>query len=345
MINRFEFLLNGCLCFWICINFLCMSSSSPYAGVGNYLGIISISVLLFLCISRLFDSKKIDRLAIFLFLVNFSIIAYLVLSNWSFRGVKRWIFINGFSYQPSELLKISFPVVLSGMFASNKWLSGFLLFFLSIISLLLQPDIGNSILISMVGLAISFFWGVRKRFIFLICLLSCLIIGSFSIKTGYSNRRLKGFLQRSSDTSYQSFRSIQAIQNGSVFGTGAGRGQIKRFIPDAYSDFIFAVICEELGLIGCITIGSSFLVFFLSCMFLASKGVKSIEGGSIFGIATTIFLQSWIHMASVVGIIPTKGITLPFISHGGSSLVASWIAVGMLVAMIRNLKPYNQLDE
>ena len=334
------------MCFWLCVNFLCMSFSSPYTSIIFYLIVFSFSACLFILISRLSDSGGIERFATAVFFINLCLIIYLILSNYSFRGVRRWIFINGVSYQPSEFLKISFPVVLSSLFASKRWGSSILTSALSVICLLLQPDIGNSILLSLVGLSMAFFWGVRKRFILLMLLINSLLILNFSIKVGYSNKRLRSFLyQGSSSISYQSFRAIQAIQNGGIVGLGAGKGQIKRFIPDAYSDFIFAVIGEELGLIGCMMVAASFLYFFLSSTFFAARAIKSIEGGSIFGISNTIFLQSWIHMASVVGIVPTKGITLPFISHGGSSLLASWIAVAMIVAMARNIKPYTQLEE
>ena len=273
------------------------------------------------------------------------IIIYLVLFGLPYRGVKRWIFINGFSYQPSEFLKISFPVVLSQFLNSKKWFTAILLCSTLLLLLLLQPDIGNSILLFVTSLSIAFFWGIRKRFLLTLMLLGCSFLGYSSLKVGYSAKRIKSFMHHgNANLSYQSFRAIQAIEAGKLTGIGPNKGTIKRFIPDAYSDFIFAVIGEEFGFIGCSLIAASFLLFFLSCLFFSSINPASVEGGSIFGVGAVIFLQAWIHMASVVGIIPTKGITLPFISHGSSSMMASWLGLAIILSMSRNIKPYQKLD-
>lgn len=341
----FQVLVVTSLCFWTCVNFLCMASCSPYSSISKYLLTFFISISSFLFFSNLSRPRSINFFCYILFAANLALILYLITFGPSYRGVKRWILVNGFSYQPSELFKICLPVSLANMFFLKKWLHSILLVSICMLSFLLQPDIGNAILVFITVISMLFFWGVRKRFIAFFILFGVILLGYFSTKVSYCNKRIQSFIHHGNvNRSYQSFRAIQAIEAGGVAGKGPGKGQIKRFIPDAYSDFIFAVIGEEFGLIGCYLIAISFLIFFLNSMFFANLNPNSIEGASIFGIGVIIFLQSWIHMSSVLGIIPTKGITLPFISHGNSSMIASWIGVGIMMAMSRNLKAYRRID-
>ena len=226
--SGFAYLVYGCLCFWTSINFVCMSASSPYSTLPRYLAILCFSAMWFVIIS-IFGPKTTRRFATGIFFLNLGIIICLISSSLSFRGVKRWIFIYGMSYQPSEFLKITFPVVLSYRLSSRRYLSAFMVSLISIACLLLQPDIGNAILLSLVALAVVFFWGVRKRFMIILLLLNFTLVCVASLRTRYSTRRLENFLyRRHPSISYQSFRAIQAIENGGLIGVGAGKGTVKK---------------------------------------------------------------------------------------------------------------------
>lgn len=326
-----------CVCFWSIINVLCMSVGSPYHSAAYYALILSAGVIIGYFILRFLPNSTIYRASLIGWLIHLAMILYLILFTKGIKGGRRWIVIRQISYQPSECLKLCLAILFSKLVSEGRFFLAGLLSLISISLLAIQPDLGNAILMSLLCLICLFIWGARKRHLTLI------LAGlSISLYTGISlfphaSKRLRSFSQHVStqkpkpDSAYQNLRAIAAIQRGGLVGLGAGKGVVKRFLPDAYSDFIFAVIAEELGLIGCTLVCLSFLVFFLRCMFNAQIMHKSSESLVIIAIGTMISLQAWIHMASNVWLIPTKGTTLPFISHGGTSMLVLYIALSIIL--------------
>ncbi|MEM6781457.1 MAG: putative peptidoglycan glycosyltransferase FtsW [Pseudomonadota bacterium] len=258
------------------------------------------------------------------------------------KGATRWLPIFGFSLQPSEFVKPAFVVVAAWLiarekevptFAGQKWALG--LFALVISLLLMQPDLGMSIVVSGCFLGLIFLAGLRLRLVALLLgvALGALIMAYFSFS--HVQSRIDRFMDPSSGDTYQVEQSLEAFKNGGVFGTGAGQGTVKLNIPDAHADFIFSVAGEELGMM------------FVLLMVLLYGGVivrgfnRVMDSDDLFAVLATGGLlimfggQALIHMGSALSLLPTKGMTLPFISYGGSSLLAMAMSMGFVLALTR----------
>jgi cell division protein FtsW len=262
------------------------------------------------------------------------------------NGARRWIHYAGFSFQTSELVKILWIVILcdfvikahldvqKNFFASKPlWLKLFLILFL----LLIQPDFGTAFLLTTLTLMVLFIARVRLDFYFAMILTAILLIIFAIILAPYRMRRFAAFLDPwifAQDQGYQLIQSLIAIGSGSFLGVGIGKGlQKHQALPEAHTDFIFAVIVEETGLLGGIIVIVLFLWFIL---ILLSRGYylakKEYYRECYFYIAAAIlfFLQTVINLGVCVGLLPTKGLTLPFFSYGGSSLWMVMFLMGIL---------------
>lgn len=259
------------------------------------------------------------------------------------KGAQRWIQLPGFSLQPSEFVKPAFLVVAAWFLSRQKEdrpnFPGFQiacgLYALVVVLLLMQPDMGMTFVVSCCFFAIIFLAGLPFRWI---VLLSVLAVGAgFAAYFGFDHvqSRVDRFLNPESGDTYQIDRSLTAFQHGGLFGTGPGQGSVKLTIPDAHADFIFAVAGEELGM---------FPVIFLVSLYgyILVRGYNRImDTDNMFvilasgGILTMFGLQALVNMGSTLHLLPTKGMTLPFISYGGSSLLSTGIAAGMLLALTR----------
>ena len=258
------------------------------------------------------------------------------------KGSQRWLFLGGMAIQPSEFLKPMFIVTSAWMFAQTKRKEGFpgtaiaiLLCCIVMGTLLLQPDFGQTILTFVVWGAIFFLAGLPM---FMICVLAvcgvAAVIGAYLLLPHVASR-IDRFLDPASGDSYQVNTAMDAFTAGGFFGRGPGEGVVKRILPDAHTDFIFAVIGEEFGLIACLIIVMvfAFVVMrgFLKVMheedpflFLASAGLTILFG-----------LQAIINICVNIQLMPAKGMTLPFVSYGGSSLLSMAMTMGMLLCFTR----------
>jgi len=258
------------------------------------------------------------------------------------KGAQRWLQMGPLSLQPSELAKPAFVVVAAWFIARQKEKPEFKgiyfavgLYFAVISLLLLQPDMGMTFVVTAGFFAVTFLAGLPFRYI---VLLGVFAIGaSFAAYSTFDHvqSRVDRFISPESGDTYQIDRSLRAFQHGGLFGTGAGQGTVKLTIPDAHADFIFAVAGEELGMIVTILLVGLY-------GYVIVRGYNRImDTDNIFiilasgGILTLFGLQALINMGSAIHLLPTKGMTLPFISYGGSSLLSSGIAMGMLLALTR----------
>jgi cell division protein FtsW len=258
------------------------------------------------------------------------------------KGAKRWLSIFGFSLQASEFVKPCFAVSAAWMFAEwrqrpnfpGHWIS--ILTYLIIISLLLsQPDLGQSVIISAVWFCQFFLAGLPLTLV-----VSLMIIGGAGLIGAYFTlehvrSRIDRFLDPAAGDTYQIDRSLEAFANGGLVGTGPGEGEIKDVLPDAHADFVFAVTGEEFGVIVALAVMSIFVSLVL-------RGyLRLISESNLFvflaaaGLLTQFGLQAFIHIASSLQLIPAKGMTLPFISYGGSSFLALSLGMGMVLALTR----------
>ncbi len=267
------------------------------------------------------------------------------------KGAVRWLSIGGFSLQPSEFLKPAFVVVTAWLMAASQQVGGppgkllsFGLLCAVVGFLAMQPDFGQSALILFAWGVIYFIAGAPM---FLILGIAGLVAGGGVIAYGASEhfaRRIDGFLAPDVDPRTQLGYATNAIQEGGFFGVGVGEGQVKWSLPDAHTDFIIAVAAEEYGLILVLLILALFGVIVVRSLIrlMAERDPFTRLAGA--GLACVFGVQAMINMGVAVRLLPAKGMTLPFISYGGSSLIAAGITVGALLAMTRT-RPRDRMSD
>jgi cell division protein FtsW len=266
------------------------------------------------------------------------------------KGSQRWINLAGFSLQPSEFLKPFFAVAVAWLFALGKTEPGFPGMPLAIATcavfaalLLLQPDLGQTVLLFAIFGVQFFLAGVPWALVIALGALGVVgLVGAY-FGLEHVRERIDLFLNPAGGDTYQIDLSLQAFTHGGLFGVGPGEGRVKADLPDAHADFVFAVAGEELGLAACVLIVAVFA-------FVVLRGLlRLLNEPSLFvllagaGLLTQFGLQALINMGSALGMMPTKGMTLPFISYGGSSLLALAVGMGLLLALTR--RRFAQTDE
>lgn len=258
------------------------------------------------------------------------------------KGARRWIGLGPISVQPSEFLKPAFAVVAAWLFASARTgdikhgnLISIASFGTIVGLLLLQPDVGMSVVISVVWSAQFFLAGLPLYWAVLLIVGGAGALAAAYFTLHHVASRIDRFLDPSSGDSYQVDRSLEAFINGGLFGRGPGEGTVKEVLPDAHSDFVFAVAGEEFGLFVCLIIVGLFA-------FIVLRGfARALQETDLFillataGLLVQFGLQAVINMGSTLRLIPTKGMTLPFVSYGGSSLIAMGLCIGFLLALTR----------
>lgn len=264
----------------------------------------------------------------------------LLVIGFNTKGATRWISVFGFSLQPSEFAKPAFAVSSAWLMARSQYEQNFpghkivLGIFITIVGLLLlQPDIGMTFVTCCI-------WGVQVFLsglpIVIVALLGVgAIVGLMLIYMVFPHfaSRLNRFINPDSGDTYQVEKSIDAFTNGGLWGTGPGHGEVKMNLPDAHADFIFSVAGEEFGMIFVI------ILICLFCFIVVRSIMRIFRHDDMFvilavgGLLTQFAVQSLIHMGSSLQLLPAKGMTLPFISYGGSSLVSFGFAMGMLLSL------------
>jgi len=283
------------------------------------------------------NNKNIRRIALFGFIILIILLLSLYFFEYEVKGSKRWLRILSFSFQPSEVVKPFFIILTSwGISQSIKGKKYFLLVtfvsFLVLISLvLLQPDLGMTILIASTFFCQLFIAGLPMMLVLygLALILSLSVLSYFFLD--HVKSRIDSFLGNA-DT-YQIDLSLRAFKSGGIFGKGPGQGDLKEKIPDANTDFIFAVAGEELGLIFCLIILIIILCIVIKTLLKVLKVDNPYKIIAISGLICSFGLQSLINIFSALGMIPTKGMTLPFVSYGGSSMLATSILFGFLLSL------------
>jgi len=285
--------------------------------------------------------KGVRRLALAMFVVSLVMMVLTVTSGEEVKGASRWIHLFGFSIQPSEFLKPAFAVVTAWLLAprpASQEIPGAaictLLFTLIVGLLLSQPDVGQSAVVTAVWLAQWFLAGLSIAWIG-----GSAVMGGLSLVAAYFifphvALRIDRFIDPNTG-SYQVERAMQAFLAGGMTGEGPGEGIIKASIPDAHTDMVMAVAGEEYGLIMTLAIVGIFAFIVLRGFALLFKEHNAFVTLAGFGLLVQFGLQAAINMASTLNLIPTKGMTLPFMSYGGSSLLAMSIGMGMLLALTR----------
>lgn len=295
----------------------------------------------------LLTPAQIRLVAFLLFIVAFILVTATHFIGFEIKGAKRWVHLAGISMQPSEFLKPCFIILAARLFSRGIEDPNFPgrqlsigLFLLVVAQLVSQPDFGMTILISIVWLSQFFLAGLP-----ILLAGGLLLLGGLGLVAAYFlaphvASRIDRFLKPDSGDNYQVQKSLDAFQSGGWFGVGPGEGQVKLSIPDAHADFIFSVAGEEFGLISCALIVSLFAFIVIRGFWRLREETSLFVFLSVSGLLIEFGLQAFINMGSALHLLPTKGMTLPFISYGGSSLVTLAVSAGMLLALTR--KHYGQ---
>ena len=264
-------------------------------------------------------------------------------------GAKRWVKLGFIRFQPGEFVKVLFVVFMAGYFSRHEGkLKGFIagvgkpLLLVGAIGCLLlrQPDFGSTVVIAAVTVAMAAVSGLRIRYLGFAALVMSFAMGLLVLFSPYRMSRIINFLNPLRDVSgkgYQLIQSLIAVASGQVTGVGLGESQQKLFfLPAAHTDFLFAVIAEELGFFGCVAVITLFLIILWRGISVASKFADDTFLFSLtVGLTLLIVLPALLNVGVVTGILPTKGMVLPLVGYGGSSLIACLGVVGLLLSMAR----------
>jgi cell division protein FtsW len=309
--------------------------------VRRHLAMLPLALGLMFAVS-LQPPRTIRRIAVIGFAISLVLLALTFAIGAEIKGARRWINFPGLSLQPSEFVKPTFAVVAAWLFSEQKLRPRFpgnlicLALFLVVVAMLIkQPDIGMAAVVAAVWFAQFFMAGMRLYWVAAGALAGLGgVVGAY-MYLPHVRVRVDHFLDPSTGDSYQVNRSIEAFANGGLWGRGPGEGTVKDVLPDAHADFVFAVAGEEFGVVVCLAIVALFA-------FIVLRGFSRMsQEGSLFvllaatGLLVQFGLQAAINMASSLHLIPTKGMTLPFLSYGGSSMLALGLGMGMMLALTR----------
>ncbi len=307
-------------------------------------GALSIPIIIFFSILSEKQTKIICILGI---IITTLLLFVILLDGEKIKGAQRWFFIGGLSFQPSEIgkpLYVVFNAWLLSLWVQKTEFPGWIWSIASIILisslLLLQPDLGMTIVM-------MFTWGFQLfitgiPLIIIICLITAFpIFMIFSYQHfGHVKIRIDNFLE---GKTYQVSKSLQSFESGGFWGKGPGEGFYKKSLPDAHSDFVFAVAAEEYGALICSVIIMIYALIIIRSFYYTMQNNNLFFILALGGLAFQLGFQSLIHMASNTDLIPTKGMTLPFLSYGGSSLLASAITAGIILSLTKRSKPLDPL--
>ena len=308
-----------------------------------------VGIIFFLIASKV-SIKFLRKMALPLFGLSVLLLAAVFIPQLGLEigGSKRWISIGGLTFQPAELAKLALIVYLASWLArhsekirSSSSVISFLVIVGAIGGLVIaQRDLGTAVLIFIISLIMYYVAGAKKQSIALAILASVLAFSIFVAIEPYRISRITSFLNPSSDIqgeSYQLNQAFIAIGSGGFFGLGLGHSiQKYQYLPESIGDAIFAIIGEELGFVGASVILGLFLLFILAGLKMALRARTRFGTLLVVGLVSWIGLQTIINIAGISGLIPFTGIPLPFISYGGTAIVAEFTVVGLAINAARN---------
>ncbi|MDP3874975.1 MAG: putative lipid II flippase FtsW [bacterium] len=330
---------------------LLAKESSNYSSItfsqtvfGLFLGTIALII-----VSRL-DYKIWKKSAFWLLFVAIILNILVLVSGIGFEhaGARRWIILGGISFQTSEILKLAFIIYFAAWTTSVKeriktfrWglLPLLVLFAISAVLLLKQPDTDNLILVVFAGMAMFIAAGGKWRYILLILFAGLVGITFLAITRPYVMQRITTFINPQIDllgASYQVKQSLIAVGSGGLFGRGFGQSVQKfTYLPEPVGDSVFAVAAEEFGFVGSVFLLVMFVLFATRGLKIASQTTDVFGRLTVVGIVIMITSQAFVNIGAMLGVIPLSGITLPFVSHGGTSLFVTLLEVGIVLSISR----------
>lgn len=293
-------------------------------------------------IVSLLSPQGVRRVALVVYLIALLLMMVAPLTGPAIKGATRWVYIGGLSIQPSEFIKPAFAVVSAWMFSEGRLNPHFPGFRVSMVLyaataglLIIQPDFGQTMVISAM-------WGVQfflagLPLILVVVLFALSLVGAVGayMLLPHVQSRIDRFLNPESGDTYQIEKAMQAFRDGGFLGRGPGEGRVKELLPDSHTDFIFAVAGEEFGLILCLLVVGLFAFVVIRAMSRAMQENNLFIIIGVGGLTVQFGMQALVNMASSLHMMPTKGMTMPFVSYGGSSMLGLALGVGMMLALTR----------
>ncbi|MBM6595897.1 FtsW/RodA/SpoVE family cell cycle protein [Microvirga pudoricolor] len=308
----------------------------------------TIAILIFVSFLSL---RHIRRLALAVYAVGMALVLLAFQFGPEIKGAHRWIMLAGIGIQPSEFVKPAFVVIAAWAFsegAKRKDMPGALLAFLilpaTIIPLVMQPDFGQTMLITIVWCGLFFVAGLHWFWVAGLGGAGMLGIVAAYEFLPHVRSRFERFLDKSSGDTFQVDTAMESFARGGWLGRGPGEGTVKRILPDAHTDFIFSVTAEEFGIVVCMAVLVIFAFIVLRGLSLARKNEDTFCRLATTGLILMFGLQACINMMVNVHLMPAKGMTLPFISYGGSSLLSLALGMGFLIALTRKRPRAEMMD-
>ncbi|KCZ48355.1 hypothetical protein HY3_03595 [Hyphomonas pacifica] len=288
------------------------------------------------------DRSWARRFATLVFMGGLAMMFFILVWGHEAKGAQRWLQVAGFSVQPSEVVKPAL-IVLSGwllaqreLYPSGPWaIIAFLFYAVTLGLLLLQPDVGQSALLTAAFVVTFFVSGLPWRWAVGFGVGGLSLSALLYMLLPHVRVRINSFIDPSSADTYQIDKAAEAIGRGGLFGVGPGEGQVKLHLPDAHTDFIFAVMAEEYGLIAALVLMSIFVLVIIRGFRASARVDDGYARAASAGLFTLFGLQAAINIAVNLALIPPKGMTLPFVSSGGSSMIGTGLTLGLALALVR----------
>ncbi len=294
--------------------------------------------------------RQIRRSALIVFAISIALIVATLLIGPEVKGSRRWITLLGVNIQASESAKPAFVVIAAWLFAESAKrpempaTSMALVLLLTLVSLLvMEPDFGQTMLTLMVWGSLFFIAGMRMIWVFGLAGAAGAGLFSAYLLVPHVAGRIQRFMNPASGDTFQVDTAMEAFSNGGWFGLGPGEGIAKRSLPDSHTDFVFAVAAEEFGIVLCLALLALFAFVVIRALSRAYATEDMFARFASSGLAIMFGVQAAINMSVNLQLIPAKGMTLPFISYGGSSIVSMAYGVGMMLALTR-LRPHAELE-
>jgi cell division protein FtsW len=315
---------------------------STFHFVNRQAAYLAVAIVIFLSVSFM-TPRQVRRAALLLYVVSLAMVVATLYFGVEVKGAKRWLTLSVLgSVQPSEFLKPAFVVLAAWAFAEGTrrpdlpgTILALLILPISIVPLVLQPDFGQTMLISLVWAGLFFVAGLHWFWV-----IGLGGVGATGIFIAYElvphvRARIERFMDKGSGDTFQVDTALESFAQGGWFGKGPGEGTVKRILPDAHTDFIFAVTAEEFGVIVCMILVLLFAIIVIRSLFVAQKSEDPFTRLAVTGLALLFGIQAAINMMVNLHMMPAKGMTLPFISYGGSSLLSLAVGTGFLLALTR----------
>ena len=300
------------------------------------------AALVVMVATSLLAPRGVRRLALVCLTASVALMVAALLVGPEIKGATRWVSLGGFSVQPSEFVKPAFVVVAAWILAAARADDRFPgqaiaagLLALVVMLLALQPDVGMAMVVAAVWGVQLFLAGLPLVLVGAMALIFLAAGAGAYLAFPHVRVRIDRFLDPAGGDNYQVDRALEAFRNGGLFGRGPGEGRVKEVLPDAHADFVFAVAGEEFGVVVCLLIVVLFAFVVLRGLSRVLRETDLFVLLAVGGLLVQVALQTLVNMASNLALIPPKGVTLPFISYGGSSALALGLGLGMVLALTR----------